>query len=116
MDTGGTARTSSEDVREHLGTARVAGLQEVWSFDDVISVAFPEADFEISLSGPAAGPRCDTEWQVTVREPLPGLNTWWGRWNRSFSRKQTDNRRQPACVAIGKAMSGDHLLSPAPTL
>ena len=52
MDTGGTARTSSEDVRQHLDTARLAGVQEVWSFGDVISVAFPEADFVISLSSP----------------------------------------------------------------
>ena len=90
MDTGGTARTSSEEVREHLDAVRLAGIQDVWSFDDVISVAFPEADFVISMSGPASGPRCDTEWQVTVREPLPGLNTWWGRWNRSFSVHRRD--------------------------
>ena len=48
-------------------------------------MAFPEADFVISLSSPRPEPGCETEWEVTVREAQPGLSTWWGRWHRSFA-------------------------------
>ena len=58
---------------------------EVRSFAGGYSVAFPEADFVITMSSPVPEPRCDTSWEVTVREPQPGLSTWWGRWNRSFT-------------------------------
>jgi len=90
MDRGGTEYPSSEDLRVLLETTQVPGIQDVRSVEDGISVAFPEADFVISMSSPAAAPRCDTEWEVTVREPLPGLNTWWGRWQRSFSVQRAD--------------------------
>jgi len=89
MDSGGTVPTD-EDLHLLLDTTRLPGIQDVRSFRDGISVAFPEADFVISMSSPSTDPRCDTEWQVTVREPLPGLNTWWGRWHRSFSVHRRD--------------------------
>ena len=60
-------------------------MQEVRSFEDGYSVAFPEADFVISMTSPRADPPCETQWEVTVREAQPGLSTWWGRWHRSFS-------------------------------
>jgi hypothetical protein len=61
------------------------GVQEVRLFSDGITVAFPEADFVITMSSRRADAPCETEWEVTVREPTPGLSTWWGRWHRSFS-------------------------------
>ena len=79
------AETSSPDeLRTLEDLARLTGVQEVRSFGDGYSVAFPEADFVISLSGPRPDPSCETRWEVTVREPQPGLSTWWGRWHRSF--------------------------------
>ena len=90
MDRGGSVHPSSEDLRALLATSQLPGIQDVQSVEDGISVVFPEADFVISMSSPATGPRCDTEWEVTVREPLPGLNTWWGRWHRSFSVQRAD--------------------------
>jgi len=61
------------------------GAVEVRSFAGGYSVAFPEADFVITMSGPRPEPRCETDWEVTVREAQPGLSTWWGRWHRSFT-------------------------------
>jgi hypothetical protein len=61
------------------------GVQEVTSFSDGITVAFPEADFVITMSSRRADPPCETDWEVIVREATPGLSTWWGRWHRSFS-------------------------------
>jgi hypothetical protein len=61
------------------------GVQEVSLFSDGITVAFPEADFVITMSSRRADAPCETEWEVTVREAQPGLSTWWGRWHRSFT-------------------------------
>jgi hypothetical protein len=80
------AETSSPHEQRTLDDlARLKGVQEVRSFGDGFQVAFPEADFVISLSSPRPDPSCETEWEVTVREAHPGLSTWWGRWHRSFS-------------------------------
>ena len=46
---------SSEDLRVLLETSQVPGIQDVRSVEDGISVVFPEADFVISMSSPAAG-------------------------------------------------------------
>ena len=93
MEIAGTVPTSSEDLGTEAHLARLSGVQDVRSFGDGISVVFPEADFVISLSTPPSASvesRCDTHWEVTVREPLPGLNTWWGRWQRSFAVHRRD--------------------------
>ncbi|MCW2847658.1 MAG: hypothetical protein JWR90_1632 [Marmoricola sp.] len=50
---------------------------------DELEFTFPEADFVVRLSSQGSGD-CETEWEVTVREPEPGLSTWWGRWHRTF--------------------------------
>ena len=77
--------TSSEDLPAITDLMGLPGVQEVRLFSDGVTVAFPEADFVILMSSPRAGAPCETEWEVTVREPTPGLSTWWGRWHRSFS-------------------------------
>ncbi len=66
----------------------VSGVGEVQSFAGGYSVEFPEADFVIRISTSEAP--CETQWEVTVREPLPGLSTWFGQWQRSFSVHRTE--------------------------
>jgi hypothetical protein len=77
--------SARDELRTLEDLARLSGVQEVRSSADGFSVAFPEADFVISVSSPRPDPSCETEWEVTVREAHPGLSTWWGRWHRSFS-------------------------------
>jgi hypothetical protein len=79
---------SSPEVLRTLES--LSGVEDVRPFANGYSVEFPEVDFVIRLSDPGADPACDTQWEVTVREPLPGLNTWWGTWNRSFSVHRAD--------------------------
>jgi len=81
---------SPDELRTLEDLARLTGVQEVRSFGDGYTVAFPEADFVISLSRPRPDPCCETLWEVTVREAQPGLSTWWGRWHRSFDVHHSD--------------------------
>ncbi len=80
-----TIRDASSDVAGTLLILeRLSGVDRVESFPGGFSVTFPEADFVIRMSSPGSGP-CETRWEVTVREPRPGLSTWWGRWHRTFA-------------------------------
>ena len=79
-----TQPTSPDELGTLVSLEGLSGVEHVQSFRDGFSVTFPEADFVIRMSSPRSGP-CETEWEVTVREPQPGLSTWWGRWHRSFS-------------------------------
>jgi hypothetical protein len=81
-----TAQQTQTDQQGTLGAlTRLPGAVEVRAFAGGYSVAFPEADFVITMSSARPEPRCETSWEVTVRETQPGLSTWWGRWHRSFT-------------------------------
>ena len=95
--------SSPQVLRTLVDLEALSGVEDVRPFANGFSVEFPEVDFVIRLSGGAA-PGCETEWEVTVREPLPGLNTWWGTWNRSFAVHRAD--AGPLIAAeVGQAVS-----------
>lgn len=73
------------ELRAFAELEDLPGVEEIRLVGDGLRVAFPEADFVITVSSPSADAPCETEWEVTVREPTPGLSTWWGRWHRSYS-------------------------------
>lgn len=81
-------RSSPAEQRVLDDLQGLSGVDEVRSFAGGFSVQFPEADFVIRMSRTEAP--CETQWEVTVREPLPGLSTWWGQWERSFSVHRAD--------------------------
>src|ERR1700712_4019422 len=78
-----TETHSPAELAFGVSLEELVGAEEVQPVTDGFLVTFPEADFVIRLSGAGATP-CETDWEVTVREPLPGLSTWWGHWHRSF--------------------------------
>ena len=80
-----TERVPQDEQRLLADLQSLAGVLEVRPIPGGFGVMFPEADFVIRVSDHRAEQPCDTEWEVTVREPLPGLATWWGTWRRTFS-------------------------------
>ena len=90
METQSPAQTSPDEQGTLGALTALPGAVEVRSFAGGYSVAFPEADFVIKMSQVRPEPRCETEWEVTVREAQPGLSTWWGRWHRSFTVHQSE--------------------------
>ena len=66
------AETSSPDeLRTLEDLARLTGVQEVRSFGDGYSVAFPEADFVISMSGPGPEPGARPDGRSPCGSPSP---------------------------------------------
>lgn len=77
---------AAPELRHTLMTLQsLPGVDAVRPFSNGFSVECPGADFVIRIRPSENAPVCETEWEVTVRESLPGLNTWWGQWQRSFS-------------------------------
>lgn len=68
-----------------VGVARLMGAVSVRSCGDSLFVSFAESDFIIRLDRPTSDEHWTANWTVTVREPSPGLGTWWGRWRHSFT-------------------------------
>ena len=76
---------------------------EVRALGHGLRVTCPEADFVVRMS--SVGPTvCETDWEVTVREPLPGLSTWWGRWQRSLP-AQTGQLGPALAAELGEALA-----------
>jgi hypothetical protein len=61
----------------------IPGAKPVFTNDGAIQIFFDNADFVLRLV-----PRGDEGYEVygtvTVREPAPGLGTWWTDWRASY--------------------------------
>lgn len=62
------------EIADGLGGA--PGLPRVEQQDEAVWVMFGECDFR--LQPHTVGNRLVVNWQISVREPAPGLGTWWG--------------------------------------
>ena len=83
------ADTIADDLHPVLEVlARLPEVRALRPLEHGFSIEFAEADFVVTLSGLGTGRACETDWVVTVREPEPGLDTWWGAWHRSFAVQQ----------------------------
>jgi hypothetical protein len=67
------ARLLVDEIAHGLGG--IPDLQTVEWQRDGVWVMFPECDFR--LLPRVVGNRLVVSWQITVREPAPGLGTWW---------------------------------------
>lgn len=85
-----TEQGSPNELQTVVHLACPAEASDVRSFGDGVRVTFPEAEFVIRMSSLRSDAPCETDWEVTVREPLPGLSTWWGRWQRTFAARPSD--------------------------
>ena len=106
-----------EEVRALADVAAsLAELGVVQPLADGFSLVCREADLVVRIRGAGSDQPCRTSWEVTVREPLPGLSTWWGRWHRTFPAHRSELGplvAQEAEAALGRAraMLEDHARS-----
>jgi hypothetical protein len=106
-----------EEVRALADVAAsLAGLGVVRPLADGFSLVCREADLVVRIRGAGSDQPCRTAWEVTVREPLPGLSTWWGRWHRTFHVHRSDlgplvAREAETALARARAMLEDHARS-----
>lgn len=95
------------------------GARSVRSRRNRIFVCYSESDFTIKLDRHVSDEHWTATWTVTVREPRPGLGTWWGRWSRSFIASPTELSKVLAAEIRGEASRvrarlGEHLSSGNP--
>ena len=72
------------------GLEPLSTLGEVRYLPEGLSIECDDADFLVRVPDGASDPVCETQWEVTVREPAPGLSTWWGQWDRSWPVRRAD--------------------------
>jgi hypothetical protein len=61
----------------------IPGAKPVFVNDAVIRIFFDNADFMLRLV-PRGDEGLEVHGNVTVREPAPGLGTWWSDWRTSY--------------------------------
>ncbi len=89
---------SSVDLASLVESQSLPGEPEIRSVDDTLHVSYSHADLVIKLKKRPSQPLWDTKWEVSVREPTPGLGTWWGAWSQSFAANRAD---------IGNLLAGE---------
>jgi len=78
-----------------IDTARLSGVRKIRVTDTAVHVHFDDVDITIKVAPPRGGAAVlETVWDVTAREPGPGLGTWWGSWRRLFPAGQAYPERR----------------------
>ena len=83
----------SRDRLPELRSALTAVLGESYRAEligiQAVRISLPDADWALRFSSSGRG---TVRWQVTMREPTPGLGTWWssGRFELHDDRRATD--------------------------